>query len=59
MNETNRFDPEYTWIVRTIANAFKVYITMFHLIIYDNTMRMELEDPRKFFLLLTQLFRNF
>lgn len=40
-------DPEYNWVRRTCFNSFNIFLTMFHRIVYDNSVAMQPDDPRK------------
>ncbi|KZC04376.1 hypothetical protein WN55_02738 [Dufourea novaeangliae] len=41
MNETDNFDSEYSWIVRTCMNSINVYLTMLHFTFYDNAVNVQ------------------
>lgn len=43
-------DPEYDWLRRTCLNAFNVYLTMTHLMIYDSTVDLQPNEYRETFI---------
>lgn len=38
---------EYEWLIRICSNSFHVFMTMVHLVIYDNILNMQINNPRK------------
>ncbi|KAI4480280.1 hypothetical protein M0804_010278 [Polistes exclamans] len=44
MTSPIKADPEFNWIFRTLSNALNVYLTMYELIIYDNTVNMDVDN---------------